>query len=304
MRNTTYERMLQLRKRVYAAIGKEPIVQLDLRTLQFFINSLSRDGANERTNQPLSPKTVRHYHSFLSDVFDYSVRMGFVKENPCTKVIVPRLKQDEKQIYTIDEVQKLLFLLNNAPLKYHVFFAILIFSGFRRGEMLGFEWKDVDFKNCLIGVHRTSNYTSIKGTYTDETKTQKSKRTLKFPKEIIELLKKYKIEQDNQAAKYAEKWANTDRLFVKKNGEPMNNGTPYEWLKGFCKNNDLPFYGIHGFRHLFASLLVNQGVDIVTVSGALGHSTVSTTSNIYCHMLADAQVKVSDAITNALHLSL
>ncbi len=62
----------------------------------------------------------------------------------------------------------------------------------------------------------------------------------------------------------------------------------------------MPFYGLHSFRHLFASLLVNSGVDIVTVSGALGHSTVSTTSNIYCHMLQEAQAKVSDAVANAL----
>ena len=47
-------------------------------------------------------------------------------------------------------------------------------------------------------------------------------------------------------------------------------------------------------------MLVNEGVDIVTVSGALGHSTVSTTSNIYCHLLENSQAKVSEAITNVL----
>ena len=88
-----------------------------------------------------------------------------------------------------------------------------------------------------------------------------------------------------------------------KDGTPMNNGTPYFWLKEFCQKHGLPFYGIHSFRHLFASLLVNQGVDIVTVSGALGHSSVSTTSNIYCHMLQEAQAKVSDAVANALDFS-
>ena len=67
------------------------------------------------------------------------------------------------------------------------------------------------------------------------------------------------------------------------------------------QKHNLPFYGLHSFRHLFASLLVNQGVDIVTVSGALGHSVVSTTSNIYCHMLQEAQAKVSDAVSNALN---
>ena len=80
----------------------------------------------------------------------------------------------------------------------------------------------------------------------------------------------------------------------------MQNGTPYFWLGEFCEKHDLPFYGIHSYRHLFASLLVNQGVDIVTVSGALGHSVVSTTSNVYCHMLQEARAKVSEAVSNAL----
>ena len=62
-------------------------------------------------------------------------------------------------------------------------------------------------------------------------------------------------------------------------------------------------YGLHSFHHLFASLLVNQGVDIMMVSGALGHFTVSTTSNIYCHMLEEAQAKVSYAVSSALDFS-
>ena len=99
------------------------------------------------------------------------------------------------------------------------------------------------------------------------------------------------------------KWVEPRPLRHKWDGSPMNNQTPYGWLKEFCEKHDLPFYGLHSFRHLFASLLVNQGVDIVTVSGALGHSTVSTTSNIYCHMLDEARAKVSEAVSAALDFS-
>jgi integrase len=169
--------------------------------------------------------------------------------------------------------------------------------------MLGLEWKDVDFENNIIKIRRTSNYTAQQGIYTDTTKTKKSQRTLKFPQEIMDMLKAYKAEQDSEALRLGDKWVDTDRLYVKWNGEPMNNNTPYFWLGEFCEKHDLPFYGLHSFRHLFASLLVNQGVDIVTVSGALGHSTVSTTSNIYCHMLQEAQAKVSTAVSSALDFS-
>ncbi|MGM9937211.1 MAG: tyrosine-type recombinase/integrase [Candidatus Ornithomonoglobus sp.] len=300
LRNTTYERLLQLRKRIYPAIGHLRMDRINTRHIQLFINSLAQDGANEKTGKPLSSKTIRHNLSLISDVFSYGIKMGIVSSNPCKNVTIPKGEAKEKQIYTVEEVDRFLTLLNGEPLKYKTFFYVLVYSGFWRGEMLGLEWKDIDFDNNIISVQRTSNYTAQKGTYTDTTKTKRSQRTLKFPLFIMDMLKEYKQEQDEEACRIGSKWVDTDRLFVKWNGTPMNNGTPYFWLKEFCQKHGLPFYGIHSFRHLFASLLVNQGVDIVTVSGALGHSSVSTTSNIYCHMLQEAQAKVSDAVANAL----
>ena len=110
-----------------------------------------------------------------------------------------------------------------------------------------------------------------------------------------------KNEQDIQALKYGDKWVEKDdMLFVKWNGEPMNNQTPYGWLKEFCEKNDMPFYGIHSFRHFAASALISSGLDVVTVSGALGHSTVSTTTSIYCHVFGQAQARAGDAIASVL----
>lgn len=303
LRNTTYERLLQLRGRIYPVIGHIRMDKITPRQIQTFVNSLSKEGANERTGKPLAPKTIRHNLSLISDVFSYAVKMGVVSENPCSKVTIPKGEVKEKQIYTPAEVERFLTLLNDEPLKYRTFFYLMIYSGFRRGEMLGLEWKDVDFENNIISVRRTSNYTAKNGVYTDTTKTKRSQRTLKFPQFIMDMLKEYKEEQDTEALRLADRWVKTDRLYVKWDGRPMQNGTPYLWLGEFCEKHDLPFYGLHSFRHLFCSLLVNQGVDIVTVSGALGHSCVSTTSNVYCHMFQEAQAKVSDAVSNALDFS-
>ncbi|MDE5577883.1 MAG: site-specific integrase [Oscillospiraceae bacterium] len=303
LRNTTYERLLQLRGRIYPVIGHIRMDKITPRQIQAFVNSLSKEGANERTGKPLAPKTIRHNLSLISDVFSYAVKMGVVAENPCSKVTIPKGEVKEKQIYTPAEVERFLTLLNYEPLKYRTFFYLMIYSGFRRGEMLGLEWKDVDFENNIISVRRTSNYTAKKGVYTDTTKTKRSQRTLKFPQFIMDMLKEYKEQQDAEALRLGDKWVETDRLYVKWDGRPMQNGTPYFWLGEFCEKHDLPFYGLHSFRHLFCSLLVNQGVDIVTVSGALGHSCVSTTSNVYCHMFQEAQAKVSDAVANALDFS-
>ena len=80
LRNTAYERLLQLRKRVYAAIGHLRMDKITHRQIQAFANALSKDGANERTGKPLAPKTIRHNLSLISDVFSYAVKRGVVSD--------------------------------------------------------------------------------------------------------------------------------------------------------------------------------------------------------------------------------
>lgn len=299
LRSTTYERMLQLRKRVYNAIGHLRMDKITARQLQGFVNSLAKEGANEKTGKPLAQKTIRHNLSFISDVFSYAVKMDLLSDNPCRKVTVPKGEVKEKQIYSQEEMAQLLTAINGEPLKYKAFFFLIAYSGFRRSEMLGLEWKDIDFENNIITIKRTSNYTAERGIYTDTTKTKRSQRVLKISPYIMDILKEYKLEQDEEALRIGSKWVETDRLFVKWNGEPMNNQTPYGWLKEFCENNCLPFYGIHSFRHFAASSLISAGLDVTTVSGALGHCNSGTTLNVYSHMFHNAQARVSEAMDKA-----
>lgn len=299
LRSTTYARMKMLCKRVYEVIGHLRIDKITTRDIQKFISSLSKDGVNQKTGGPLSPKTVRHYLSYISDIFEYSIRMGYVSENPCRKVFPPKLKHVEKQIYSQEELALLLTRMENAPVKYKVFFFLAAYSGFRRGEMLGLEWKDIDFENNIITVRRTSSYTADRGIHTADTKTRNSRRALKISSYIMTLLKELKEEQREDAVKYGSKWVETDRLFTKWNGEPMNLQTPYGWLKEFCEENNLPFHGIHSFRHFAASALISAGLDVTTVSRALGHESATTTLGIYSHMFQSAQAKVAEAMDSA-----
>lgn len=166
--------------------------------------------------------------------------------------------------------------------------------------MLGLEWKDIDFENNIIHVRRTSQYTAEKGIYTDTTKTRKSKRVSKMPVSIMNLLKHFKAEQEAEAAQLGTKWEDHDRLFTKWNGAPMNPQTPFEWLKGYCERIGVPFRNIHSLRHLHASLLIFEGVDVVAVSSDMGHRVVGTTLNLYSHMFHEAKARNCDAISNAL----
>ena len=105
-----------------------------------------------KTGKPLSRKTAIHHLSFISDVFSYAVKMDMLSENPCRKVTVPKGEKKEKEIYTIEEIEQLFRLLETAPLKYRTFFTLAIYSGFRRGELLGLEWKDIDWRTNVISV--------------------------------------------------------------------------------------------------------------------------------------------------------
>lgn len=303
LRSSTYEKMKQLPKRVYPAIGHLRLDKITGRHIQQFINDLALNGKNLLNGNSLSRKTIVHHLNFISDVFSYAIKMDMLSDNPCRNVTVPKGESKEKEIYTIDELAQIFELLDrdDVPIKFRAFFKLAVYSGFRRGELLGLEWKDIDWENNLISVRRTSNYTAERGTYTDTTKTKKSKRTLKFPDYVMNMLRELKEEQDKEQNELGNKWTYTDRLFTQWDGKPMGNNSPYYWVKRFCKRNNLRFCDLHSLRHLHASLLINAGVDVVAVSGDMGHSCVGTTSNIYCHMFQEARAKNSEVIAAALN---
>ncbi|WP_084262059.1 site-specific integrase [Ruminococcus sp. NK3A76] len=277
LRKSSFERMRQVTQRVYPAFGHLRLDRITGRQIQQFINELVLNGKNMQTGKPLSRKTAVHHLSFISDVFSYAVRMDIVSDNPCRKVYVPKGGKKEKEIYSIEEIEQLFTLLEDAPLKYRTFFTLAVYTGFRRGELMGLEWKDIDFESGVVSVRRTSNYTVKTGIYTDTTKTKSSQRSMKLPQLVLDILKEHKTEQDNERQKLGTKWFECDRLFVTADGHPMHNNTTYNWLRKFCKKNDFPFRDIHSLRHFYASALINEGIDVATVSSALGHSAISTT---------------------------
>lgn len=303
LRSTSFERMKQLTQRVYPELGHMRLDKITGRHIQKFINDLMLNGKSMKTGKPLSRKTVVHHLSFISDVFSYAVKMDMLSDNPCRRVTIPNGEAKEKNIYSIDELEQLIKLLETAPLKYRLFFTMVLYTGFRRSEMLGLEWKDIDWENRVISIRRTSNYTAERGTYTDTTKTRKSKRSGRYPQVVFDLLKAYKAEQDEERERIGNKWIDNDRIFVKWNGEPMNNNTPYWWLRYFCDDKKIRFCDVHSFRHLHASLLINAGVDVATVSADLGHTNSNTTLGIYTHEFQEAQARTSSIIENALNFN-
>ena len=306
-RSTTLQREHLLAGRIYPALGHLRIDKITARDIQKFINSLAKPGANKRNGKPLSQKTMRHHLSFRSSIFEYAIRLDMVSTNPCSKVIIPKIdangkvyKKPEKHIYTKEQAKEFMTILREAPMKYRVFFTLAIYTGCRRGEILGIEWKNIDFENRTIMIDHTSNYTAKNGIYTDATKTDKSTRLVDLPPTVIELLKAYKHDQDSYKANLGDKWQEHDRLFTKWDGAPMHPATPYSWLKKECERRSFPFYGVHTLRHFFASVEIEAGVDPTTVAAMLGHSTPQTTLTTYSHYFAESKKRASNIVADVL----
>lgn len=302
LRPRTVDRLHQHEARTYAALGHLRLDKITMRAVQSFINNLSEDGINQSTGGGLSPKTIRNYLSFVSDVMQYAVRMGMIQSNPCSNVILPALEKKEKAVFTLEEAQAFLESLEAAPLKYQAFFVLAIYGGFRRGELLGLEWGDIDFTHEVVTINRTSLYTKERGIFTDTTKTQGSNRALKLPAEVFNVLRRHRADQAAERLRLGDQWQPSERVFVTWNGGAMHPNTTYQWLKKFCESTGQRFLGIHQFRHLNASLLIHAGVDVRTVSASLGHSQASTTLNIYAHTFTAVQARASEAVANALSL--
>ena len=117
---------------------------------------------------------------------------------------------------------------------------------------------------------------------------------------VVSLIKLLKAQQEKQAKDCGDLWVETDRLFIKWNGQPLHPSAPYKWLKRFCERENVSFKGLHSFRHFVASQALANGVDVKAVSSMLGHSQTSTTLNIYAHAVQQANEKALNSIASLL----
>ncbi len=301
LKKTTFQRMKNTTIRVYAAFGHLRVDSITRGQIQAFVDDMAKNGKNMKTGKPLSRKSIVHHLNFLSDVFNYALRFDMIDSNPCNHIFVPKGEKKEKEIYTVEEMKQLFKLVNQyAPLKYKAFLTLAVYSGFRNGELMGLEWKDVDWENNVISVRRTSNYTVTDGNYTDTPKTKSSIHSLKLPQQVFDVLSELRESQLKNKENIGTKWIDSDRLFVTEVGKPLHRGSPYKWQREFTERHGMRFCDIHSLRHFNANVLINAGVDTATVSSALGHSNISTTTNIYFHAIREAQARTGEAIAAVL----
>ena len=256
-----------------------------------------------KTKKPLSGKTILEHHRLLRAMLHKAVYWQLIVANPAERVQPPKARKPKRRSYD-DEQTKILLenleLLSSEDIKYKVAIILTVFTGVRLGELMGLEWQDVDFKNGIISINRSSQYLTDMGVFTKVPKTESSIREIAIHEFIIFLLEEYKLWYEDQKSLYGELWTNSNRLFVQADGKPMHPSSISKWFVKYVGQIGLPVINFHGLRHTNASLLVAQNIDIAAISARLCHAQISTTLDFYVHPLLSHNRKAGYALENLL----
>lgn len=304
-----YCRMLETRLLPY--FGHFYINKIKPTDIMKFYDLLEKDtqlvrkkGNNgSKTKKPLSGKTILEHHRLLRAMLHKAVYWQLIVANPAERVQPPKARKPKRRSYDDEQTKILLENLEQLSIedtKYKVAIILTVFTGVRLGELMGLEWQDVDFKNGIISINRSSQYLSDMGVFTKVPKTESSIREIAIPDFIISLLEEYKLWYEEQKSIYGELWTNSDRLFVQADGKPMHPSTISKWFVKYVGQIGLPVINFHGLRHTNASLLVAQNIDIAVISARLGHAQISTTLDFYVHPLLSHNRKAGYALENLL----
>ena len=250
---------------------------------------------NTRT---LSAKTVLEYHRLIHTVLDQAMKEGLIPSNPADRVILPKAEKKEVNYFQPETAAAIRDALETEPIKWQMLTHMLLITGARRGEILGLKWCNVDFKGSRIYVCNNILYTPERGIYEDTPKTERSKRYISLPAETMRMLKKYQLWQFEERLRLGEYFQDQGFVFAQDNGKPMHPDTVTDWLGKFSKRHGLPHINPHAFRHTMASMLFFNGVDSVSISKRLGHAQVSTTANIYAHVVEEADKKNAEILSD------
>lgn len=248
----------------------------------------------------LSTSYILDTHRVISSILSQAVKEMILTFNPASRATVPIEDNHAPNYFQPEQIGDILDALETEPIMWRTMINLFIVTGCRRGEIAGLKWRNVNFegKQILIDCSLKVNE-DTKEIYEGATKTKK-KRYVNIPSEMVSLLKKYRVWQMEERLKTGDRWTESDYVFTHENGEMMAPTCIYTWLYRFSRRHGLPHINPHAFRHTAASILISEGVDIVTVSKLLGHSKPSTTADIYAHAVEGAQRKATECLTDIL----
>ena len=297
-KHSTVYRYKALAVRIDEKIGHIKLIDLRADHLNDLYTALAQTGQNQRTGQGLSAKTIVEHHRLISTVLEQAVKEGLIPYNVARRATLPKMVHRDVNYFQLDDVERIREALNLEPIKWRTITHLFLITDARRGEILGLKWDKVNFQQNTLTISSTILYSPDIGVYESVPKTEKSRRVIAVPPETIQLLQEYRQWQEEQKALLKTYYQDRGYLFAQEDGSPMHPDSVTDWLGKFSQRHNLPHINPHAFRHTMASMLYYSGVDSVSISQRLGHAQVSTTANIYAHVMEHADQKNADILAN------
>ncbi len=242
---------------------------------------------SKKLNEGLSPKTVSNIHGVLHKALDNAVKWNMLPRNVCDAVTPPRVPRKELNFLTEEQARILLKEVNEHRLE--ALLTLAVTTGMRRGELLALRWQDINFTDNSLQVKRAVSYFQNYGYVESEPKTSRSRRTIKLPAFVIDILIQHREYQAEQQRTAGDAWVTKGLVFTNAWGDYYSPSTMLKVFKRFLESIDMPHMRFHDLRHSAASILLAMKVHPKVVQEILGHSQITTTMDIYSHAMPSLQ---------------
>ena len=284
-------------------LGHIRLDALNAHTVQHFYNELAKPSKPDAA--PLSAKSIKNIHGVLHKALQQAVLLNYIRYNPTTACVLPKIVKKEIHPLTDQQTAQLLNLLKGS--KYEIPLTVDLFTGLREGELLGLIWDCVDFEKGTILVNKQLRRSQRKGgTYYFSPPKNNKSRTITPAPYVMKLLQAQKVQQAEQRLMAGPAWEDSGLVFTNEFGRYISYRAIFDCFKRIVKRIGLPDARIHDLRHTYAVNCIRAGDDIKTVQSNLGHATAAFTLDVYGHFTDDMRSvsaqRMEGFITNVLNL--
>jgi integrase len=236
---------LHLKNHIVPAFGHMRMDQIKPLHIVTFLDELSKPGARkDGHSEVLSSGTIEYIYRVIKSLFNRAMDWQMLKKHPMDGIKKPKVTQMEMQYY--DETEALLAIeaLYKEPTMWRLFCTGAILGGFRRGELIGLEWVDVDYDKNTISVNKSISLTVGGQAIVKAPKSKSSKRTVTMPEWFMQELREYHHMWKVERLKVGELWEGGDHLYVFHIGfgKPLYHSSPTHWWKKFTDPSWIKIY--------------------------------------------------------------
>jgi integrase len=281
-------------------LGEKLLQKLTVKDVEDWHGTLISSGRKDGKGG-IAARSVGHAHRLLNRMLKEAQRFDLIVKNPIVdNESLPKVRQQEVQIVSEDQLPVLLEKIRGHKIEPVALLAL--FCGLRRGEILALKWGNIDLDRSVLRVRHSLEETRAGGVKFKEPKSKAGRRDVTLPDVVVGVLRRHRIEQLELRAKLGlGRPSDDDLVFWQLNGQPIGprHFSANVWPAA-ARKIGMPEITFHSLRHTHASQLIAAGVDVVTISKRLGHSSPNITLGTYAHLFATSDERAAKAINEAL----